>query len=167
LAPSLAMTFVLSLVLTACGFNVQTNLPYTPADGVNLNIGTVSVRNLMVLSRQPGQGYVSASMASSGQDSLVGVSGTVIKSDGSEGAQFNATVPAPVNLTNGVAVVLTDDPAFITIQADGLDAGLTANLTLEFSKAGQATVKVPVIDGLHPYYATVTPSAAPNATPSS
>ena len=35
-APVLAMTFVLGLVLSACGFNVQTNLPYTPAEGVNL-----------------------------------------------------------------------------------------------------------------------------------
>jgi hypothetical protein len=154
------MSFVVGLLLTACGFNVQTNLPYTPADGVNLSVGSVQVRNLMILSPAEGEGWVSASMSSPEQDALVGVSGKLITTDGAEGASLTATIPDPVALGNGTAVVLTDRPSFITVKADGLKAGMTVELTLEFSTAGQTTLRVPVIDANHPYYATVSPSPA-------
>ncbi len=156
-APALALTFVLGLVLSACGFNVQTNLPYTPSEGVNLSIGSVQIRNLMVLSRGDNQGFVSATLSSTKDDSLVAVSGTVIKSDGSNGAALTSTLAAPVSLTPGIPVVLTDSPAFVTVTGEGLTPGLTANLTMEFRSAGRATVLVPVIDANHPYYVTVSP----------
>ena len=46
----------------ACGFDVQTNQPYTPAEGVNYDVGNppVQVRNLMILSREDGVGFLSA-----------------------------------------------------------------------------------------------------------
>lgn len=163
-APALAMTFVLGVVLTACGFNVQTNLPYTPADGVNLAVGPVQVRNLMILSRAPGEGFVSATMDSTEPDSLVAVTGTVINPDGSTGAALTATLPNPIAVGGGLPVVLTDQPAFVTVKADGLRSGLTVDLTLQFSSAGETTLQVPVVDGNHPYYVTVSPS--PSATPS-
>lgn len=160
------MTFVLGLVLTACGFNVQTNLPYTPADGVNTEVGAVQIRNLMVLSKTDGEGFLSASISSSQNDSLTGVSGTVIKSDGSTGATLTATIPSAVTLNAGAAVVLTNEPAFITLKGDGITPGLTVDLTLQFSSAGATTLRVPVVDADHPYYVTVSPSPS-SASPSS
>ncbi|WP_344801948.1 hypothetical protein [Microlunatus ginsengisoli] len=165
LAPGLALTFVLGLVLSACGFNAQTNLPYTPADGVNLDVGSVHVRNLMILSRTDGEGFLSASMSSPDQDALVGASGTVIKPDGSNGGELTFTFPKPVALANGTAVVLTDSPAFVTVKGEGLTPGNTVDLTLEFSSAGQSTLQVPVVDANHPAYVTVSPS--PSASSSS
>ncbi len=152
------MTFVLALVLSACGFNVQTNLPYTPAEGVNLSVGSVQIRNLLVVSRGDNEGFVSATMSSTKDDSLVAVSGTVIKSDGSNGAAITGTIPTPVTLTPGVPVVLTDSPAFVTLAGEGITPGLTVNLTMEFSSAGRATLIVPVVEASHPYYVTVSPS---------
>lgn len=163
-APAVAMTFVLGLVLSACGFNVQTNLPYTPADGVNASVGTVQIRNLMILSRAEGQGYLSGTLSSPDHDSLTAVTGTVIKSDGSNGGAITATIPSPVSLGDNVGVILTGQPQFVTLTGAGLTAGYTADLTLQFSSAGSITLRVPVVDGNHPYYATVTPSATP--TPS-
>ncbi len=160
--PTLAMMFVLGLVGSACGFNVQTNLPYTPADGVNLEVGSVQIRNLMVLSRADGEGFISATMSSSEPDALVGVSGMVIKSDGSDGAALTATVPNPVAVGNGVPTVLTDRAQFVTVRGDGLKPGLTVDLTLQFSSAGETTLRVPVVDANHPYYVTVSPSATPS-----
>ena len=165
LAPWLAITFVLGLVLAACGFNVQTNLPYTPADGVNLDVGSVHVRNLMVLSKADGEGFLSASMGSTEQDALVSASGTVIKPDGSNGGELTVTFPDPIALGNGNNVVLTDKPAFITVKGEGLTPGNTVDLTLKFSTAGESTLRVPVIDANHPYYVTVSPS--PSASSSS
>jgi hypothetical protein len=156
-ASTLAMTFALGLVLSACGFSVQTNLPYTPSEGVNLSIGSVQIRNLMVLSKGQNEGFVSATMSSTEDESLVAVSGTIIKSDGSNGGALTATIPAPVSLTPGIPVVLTDSPAFVTVKGDGLTPGLTVNLTMEFRSAGRATLLVPVVDASHPYYVTVSP----------
>ena len=164
-APLLAVTFVLGLVLTACGFNAQTNLPYTPADGVSLDVGSVHVRNLMVLSKGDGQGFLSATIGSTGgTDVLSAVSGTVIKPDGSDGAALAVTIPEPVAVGNGTSVVLTDKPAFVDVTADGLTPGATVNLTLKFNEAGEATLQVPVVDAEHPYYVTVSPS--PSGSPS-
>ncbi|MBA3529652.1 MAG: hypothetical protein H0T91_10175 [Propionibacteriaceae bacterium] len=143
--------------------NVQTNRPYTPAEGVNLDVGAVNIRNLLVLTRTEGQGFLSASLLSSDRDALVAVSGTPIKADGSEGAAFKATVPDPVALGNGQLVVLTQRN-LITISSADLKPGLTARLVLQFSTAGEATVLVPIVDANQPEYATITPS--PSSTPS-
>jgi hypothetical protein len=58
--------------------------------------------------------------------------------------------------------VLTDGP-FITVRSPDLKAGLTADVTLQFSTAGSATVRVPVIDGNEGPYATISPEATPSA----
>lgn len=153
------MLLALGLLLStsACGMQVQTNKPYTPAEGVNLDVGSVHVRNLMILSRADGAGFLSASLTSSDVDALTLVSGTPIKVDGSDGAAFTATLPDPVALGNGVLVVLTNRP-FITITSADLKPGLTAKLVLQFSNAGEADVTVPVVDAAQPDYATLTPS---------
>lgn len=157
------MTFMLGFILTGCGFNVQTNLPYTPANGVNFQVGSVQVRNLMVLSRTEGVGFLSATMSSSERDSLTGVSGTVINSDGSDGGPLTATIPSAVSLGNGVPVILTEGAQFVTVTGQGLTPGLTVVLTLQFSSAGETTLRVPVVDANQPAYATVSPSAIPSA----
>ena len=41
--------------------------------------------------------------------------------------------------------------------------GGDAELTLTFSTAGEATVKVPVVDADQPDYATITPSPTPSS----
>ena len=64
-----------------------------PADAQNV----VHVRNLLVISKAPGSGVLSASLVTDGRDQLTGVTGYAIKVDGTEGAPFTAT------LTNTVA----------------------------------------------------------------
>jgi hypothetical protein len=161
-----ALLLLLGVVLSAsaCGMNVQTNNPYTPADGVNLDIGTVHVRNLMILSRTTGEGFLSASMVSADRDALVGVTGNPIKSDGADGAAFTATLPDPVALGNGTLIVLTNRE-FITLKSADLMPGLSAKLTLNFSQAGQVSIQVPIVDAQNPAYATITPT--PSAAASS
>jgi hypothetical protein len=161
---AVAVLLSLGVVLTAsaCGMNVQTNKPYTPADGINLDVGSVHVRNLMILSRTAGEGFLSASLMSTGTDALVGVSGNAIKSDGSQGAAITATVPNPVALGTNKLVVLTQRSQ-ITLKSADLQPGLTAQLVLTFSAAGEVTVLAPVVDANQPDYSTITPSASPSA----
>jgi hypothetical protein len=165
------MLLVIGLLLVAggCGMDVQTNRPYTPAEGINVDVGdpaspkeVVHVRNLLIISRQPGEGVLSGSIVTAGRDSLTGVSGTPIKVDGSEGVPFTGTIPSTVSLANGLQVVLTDQPPII-VKSPDLIAGLEAIVTLQFENAGEVTVRVPIVDGHEGQYATLSPSPTPSA----
>jgi hypothetical protein len=164
LGVALMLFLGLTLTAAACGMNVQTLNPYTPAEGVNFDVGGVNLRNVMVLSRTEGEGFLSASLTASEADSLVSVTGTAMKSDGSEGAPLTVTLPAPIEIPPGGLVVLTDGPLIEVTSAD-LQSGLVAKLVLTFSKAGEVTTNAPVVDAEQPAYATISPS--PSASPSS
>ncbi len=163
---TVATMLALGLVLTAtaCGMHVQTNNPYTPADGISIDVGTVHVRNLTIVSRAAGDGYLAGSMVSTEPEALLAVSGKPIKTDGSDGAAFTATLPDPVALGNGTLVVLTARP-LITVKSADLKPGLTASVTLQFSNAGVVSINTTVVDGLSPQYSTISPT--PSAAPSS
>lgn len=171
-----AVSAALLLGSAACGFNAQTLMPYTPAAGVNVNVGTgpnqepvtstVQVRGLMVISRTPGEGFLSASLLCGDQDALTSVSGYVVKTDGSQGSALTVTLPEPVALGNNQLVVLTDRTEIAVASAD-LMAGGTVSLTLTFSNAGSQQVLAPVVDGNTSGYSSVSPSPAPSGSPSS
>ena len=158
----------LLLVAGACGFNVQTNRPYTPSEGVNVDVGdpanpndVVHVRNLAIISWAPGEGVVSGSIVTAGRDSLTAVTGTPIKVDGSEGAPFTGTVPS-VSVANGLQVVLTDQPPII-VKSPDIMPGLDAIVTLQFQNAGEVTTRAPIVDGNVGQYVSLKPSATPSA----
>lgn len=169
LVATLISVALLALV-SACGMNAQTTQPYTPAEGVNANVGPrgewVQVRNLMILSREEGSGFISASIVATQPDALVAVSGHPFKTDGTEGTPFTVTLPGPIDLDPGNLVVLTDRP-FITVASPDMILGGSAELTLTFRNAGDLTLRVPIMDGTQPDYATITPVPAPTPTPSS
>ncbi len=165
LAASSAVVLGLVGGLASCGFDMQTMEPYTPSDGVNRDIGGLKARNLMILSKTEGSGFLSGSMLSEGQDDqLTAVTGVSVKADGSPGQQLTMSLSQPVALSNGVLVVLTKQ-APISVTGADLKSGLEANLELTFAKAGKLSLTVPVVDANAREYATVTPS--PAATPSS
>ena len=141
------MLLAVGLLLTtgACGTDAQTLRPYTPADGINLDVGNpsdaatvVHVRNLLIISRAPGQGVLSATLMTYGRDQLTGVTGTAIKVDSTTGSPFTATLTNTVSFANGAPILLTDGSP-IVVNSPDLAAGLTANVTLQFKNAGEAT----------------------------
>jgi hypothetical protein len=158
----------------ACGFGAQTLRPYTPAEGVNFDVGDINdpnvvvhVRNLLIISRSPGEGIVSATMVTQGRDTLTAVTGAPYLADGSKGQSYTAELSGPVLLTANRQVVLTNQEPFITVSgATGLQAGLDTEITMQFGKAGSYTTRTTVVDGNLPPYTDVTPSASPSATPS-
>ncbi len=88
---------------------MQTNRPYTPAEGVNIDVGdpaipnkVVHVRNLAIISWAPGEGFLSGSIVTADRDSVDGCSGTPFKVDGTEGAPFTGTIPNTVSVANGL-----------------------------------------------------------------
>lgn len=164
---------VLSAALTAtagCGFDVQTNRPYTPGEGVNADVGprqngTVAVRNLLIASREQGTGFISASLASGHNDTLQRITGRAYKSDGSPGSPLTATLPSPIALTAGSLTVLTDQQ-LITVTGADLAPGLEAELTLTFATAGETTLRVPVVTADDPQFVSVSPSPSPSPSAS-
>ncbi|WP_152366049.1 hypothetical protein [Microlunatus speluncae] len=163
---------ILSAALTVtagCGFDVQTNKPYTPGEGVNADIGprqgAVAVRNLLIASKEPGTGFVSASLTAGHNDTLQRITGRAFKADGSAGTPLTATLPAPVAITAGSLLVLTDQQ-LITITGADLAPGLDAELTLTFATAGETTIRVPVVTADDPQFETISPSPSPSPSAS-
>ena len=164
-----ALLSVLGLLLGlgACGTDAQTLKPYTPAEGVNLDVGNpadlenvVHVRNLLIISREPGSGILSASLVTDGRDQLTEVTGFAIKADGSQGAPLTVTLTDTVSIANRAQVVLTDSP--IRVESADLAPGLTASITLTFAKVGEATVIAPVVDGNEDQYRSISPAPTPS-----
>lgn len=151
----------LALALTGCGFSAQTLQPYTPAEGVNTSLGQVMVRNVLVIADTTGQGLVSASLVSYGDDTLTAVAGTPHKVDGSAGSPLVVTATGlPLTLKPNKLVVLTDAPLRIAVSSPDLKAGLLADLTLTFSKAGQVKLVVPVLSSDEPEFEGITVGSA-------
>ena len=164
-----ALLSVLGLLLGlgACGTDAQTLKPYTPAEGVNLDVGNpadlenvVHVRNLLIISREPGSGILSASLVTDGRDQLAEVTGFAIKADGSQGAPLTVALTDTVSIANRAQVVLTDSP--IRVESADLAPGLTASITLTFAKAGESTVIAPVVDGNEDQYRSISPAPTPS-----
>lgn len=166
---SLLVALGLLLLVGACGFNVQTNRPYTPSEGVNADVGdpanpnnVVHVRNVAIICWAPGEGVVSGSIVTAGRDSLTAVTGMPIKADGTEGAPFTGTIPSTVAVANGLQVVLTDAPP-IVVKSPDIMPGLDAIVTLQFENAGEVTLRAPIVDGNESQYVSLKPSATPSA----
>ena len=162
---------ILALLLTvaACGTDAQTLQPYTPAEGVNVDVGdpyddknVVHVRNLLIISKSRGSGVLSASLVTDGRDQLTSVTGFAIKPDGSQGAPLDVALTNTVSVANRAQVVLTDLPP-ITVTSADLVPGLTASMTLTFANAGEVTLIVPVVDGNQPQYASISPAPIPSS----
>jgi hypothetical protein len=155
------------LGLGACGTDAQTLRPYTPAEGVNIDVGNpadvrsvVHVRNLLIISREPGSGILSASIVTDGRDQLTEVTGFVIKSDGSQGSRLTVTLTDTVSFANRAQIVLTDRP--ISVRSADLAPGRTASITLTFANAGEAKVIAPVVDGNVDQYRSLSPAPTPS-----
>lgn len=134
-------------LLTSCGLDAQTLQPYTPALGINVNVGAdhqVKVRNLMLITDEGGRGVVSATVYAERPDALTTLSGAVDAMDG-DGQPLTAFLPAPVTVPRFSHVILTDLDVPLTLTGPGLRPGLAAEVTLGFRDAGSVTVIVPIM----------------------
>lgn len=166
LATSLALVLGLVWTMAACGFDVQTTQPYTPADGVNLDVGTLKLRNMMVLSDTSGEGFLAGSVIDSQDEQMTAVSGVPVNSDGSLGSALEITLNEPITIPANQLVTITQLPR-IPVLGEGLVPGLEAKLTMTFSRTGTVELIVPVVDKTYQAYETVSPTPYASATPSS
>jgi hypothetical protein len=152
-AAVLAAAALGATVLAACSTQsqAQTNVPYQPADGINLNLGAIDARGLLVVSAaKDAAGVMVGSLINSGPDPVTVTFLTV------EQAQSNATDGPSMDVkaysqTPISGVQLASVPAA---------PGDLTTVVLQSSKAGQLFANVPVLlpDG---YYSTLTATAPP------
>lgn len=156
------------ITAAGCGFDVQTNRPYDPGEGLNVDVGnrqdgTVAVRNLLIASREAGTGFISASLTGTQDDTLQRITGRAYTADGTAGTPLTAAMSGPISIEAGSLVVLTDQELIMVTGAD-LAPGLEAELTLTFATAGETTLRVPVVTADDPQFATISPSPSGSPT---
>ena len=134
---AVALAFpVLSLGLTACGFDAPTDQVYNPAVGVNEQRGAVDVLNALVVSGSDGSGTVVASFANNDQeesDALTGISGPGVQVE----VAADATIPQGglLNLSDGS----------VTITGEEVVPGSFVRLTFTFGRGEAVTLQAPVM----------------------
>lgn len=163
--------------LSSCGVP-QTLQPYTPAEGVQLDVPRqgapansteipLKVRNLLIIST-PGanSGFISGAIVAPEDraDRLVSIEGRTFDTQNQPSALIQP-IQADIELPAGTMVVLTDGPA-LQVSGATLQPGLVAELKLTFADSQEQLILVPIIDGNKEDYRSLNPSAAAaTATP--
>ena len=128
-------------LVASCGFDVQTDAVYQPAEGANARAEGTDVLGAVVVSDTKGTGRVVATLVNkrNSSDELTGVSGSKVKISGPESLE----VPS-----NAVGFTNLADAKFTPIVATGstIDAGGYVTLRFTFTKSSPVTVDAPVVD---------------------
>jgi hypothetical protein len=149
---------LLAPVLSACGFNVQTDQVYQPAEGVNNRSGQVDILNALVVSGTDGVGTFAGTLVNNNQtedDELTSITG-----DGVQVALADSvTIPAAglVNLANegGISVI-----------GKAVNPGGFVTLTFVFNSGQSTQVKMPVVVHAGDYAKVPLPGSKATAAPS-
>jgi len=145
-------------LLAGCSVNspVQTQLPYQPSDGVQVNLGTITISDLLVVAKgadAPGRvsGLIRNTTATPQTLTITSPDGSTSKTEVPPGPPLDLAAP----------------PGAVVLAKAGAPAGGLVQLKLSTPSSGTDSVGVPV---LLPelYYATLTPTAPPTSgtTPS-
>lgn len=150
------------LLLTGCGrgidVNSQTQLQYTPADGVQADAGELSLRGVVVVSSGEGSARVLAGIRNNGAsaDRLIrlDVAGVPVKLP-AEGVQLPADGFASLGLEGAPAAVADGTPEVVA-------PGRFVPVTFVFAAAPRVSVDA-LVQSPVGIYATLAPTPAPTS----
>ena len=165
---STALAATLLLGTAGCGIFVDsaTLKPYSAGDGLNVNVGEMQLRNVLVITDESGD----ASLVATIVNNTTNVQYLTV--------EFRTVTPVDLSVVanEGLTKVgLADDnPAIATGTA--LKAGQYVDIYFQYGGQDGVTMSIPVLDGSNPLYSqyapslfisepVVTPSATPSATP--
>ena len=145
-----------ALGLSGCQLTnpLQTEQPYTPADGVAVDLSQVQIRDLVVVAeKKGGPGTLSGSVVNEGGQQVS------VRFAGEGGA--NAEVQVPAYSTERMS-----GTSQVTLSTVNAEPGGVTTLQVTTQGAGTNIVQVPVV-AAQGYYQTLAPTAAPStsATP--
>lgn len=141
-----------AMAFTGCSaINQQsTTMQVTLSDGVNLNMGQLEMRNVLIISEAAGApGNIVGTFYNSSDSDIT------LTLNGSQGAQADVTV-AP-----GTPTVLSVDSARVELDPVSEAPGAVEKLKLSTSAGESKELTVPVLDGTLAEYKQMVPTAAP------
>ncbi len=153
---AIALSGALALGLSGCTMwmHVETSRPYHPSNGVNITLGDLQLRNVVVLTEDGELGNL--------MGTAVNLTGSDIdftvqwKADGAY-QEVSLTADANGRMNFGV-----DDQ--VTLQPLGEPAGGLLEAVVHIDD-GQKALRIPVLDATLPEYDDVLPTPTPTPTP--
>lgn len=128
-------------LLAGCGVMspMQTEVDYVPADGLPVDLGTVQVRNLLVVSSAKGEaGLVSAYVVNDGDNEAT------VTISAADGSTATATV-AP----HGTVTLSSEEP--VRLANVDVSPGSLLDLHIGTAQSGPTNISVPVLPPTGPY----------------
>lgn len=167
-AASVAGTVLLSVALAGCQFVTpqQTARSYTPSDGVNGNVGDVSIRNVFVLAGEDESASVIgvlANNASSARAVTLEWTGTA----GTETKRLRVPAGGLVAMTTSPRTIDASVPArTASVVLDGVSTTPGGLFRVVFTSSSKSDdLQLPVLTGSFSQYATLVPTPTPTPTP--
>ncbi len=167
LRTGVAAALASGLLLAGCSATnpIETSKPYDPSDGIGAALGDVRASNLMIVSEGVGKPGVLLGAFTNDGDEDVTLTIAFGGVDAAEGAEPSAD-PASIDLPAGETVLLTStengDLKVVTervaVTATPAAPGDLAAIAVSSDVSGGTTLRVPVLDGTLPDYASVLPT---------
>lgn len=156
IASSIALAAGLMLGATGCGMIAPqaTTESYAPSDGIDVNVGDVKLRNVMLIADETGENFnvVFSAVNTTGAPVDLSIS---FAGKGSQRASAEFTVPTGSTAFGDPEG--SETPVLVTV--DGLVPGATADAYFQVSGASEVQYDVPALDAeLDEYSAYVLPA---------
>lgn len=150
LAPLAALGAAIALAGCQTQSPIQTDVPYQPADGVAVDLGSVQIRNLVVVAdAKGGPGVLSGYVVNRGGSS----ERITIASEGGAPVTVEASAYQAEDISQDSQVQLSSVP---------VEPGDALTVTVQSERSGANIVQVPVLPATG-YYETLRPTSAPAA----
>lgn len=149
-----ALASALTLSLSGCGLftPVATLQQYSPSDGVDVNVETVKVRNMMLITDEDAKKFNVVFTGVNNGDAAALVRFAFVNDSGSADATADFDLEPGVNVFGPKG----DNPQTI-IKLNGPKAGDTVKVFVEVQGLGEAEFEVPVLDGTLEEYKALVP----------
>lgn len=143
IASSIALAAALAFGATGCSLVAAqgTTEPYAPSDGIDVNIDSIAVRNMLLIADETGENFnvVFTGVNNSTDNAIVRI--TFVQESSEASADFDLA-PGLTSFGNPDGDIA---PQLVTLK--GLDAGMTVEAYFEVAGGGETKYKVPVLDG--------------------
>ena len=158
---SAVLATALLLGTTGCTFfaNQATLTPYDPSDGIGATIGTVEVRNALLLTKDGQEASLVATFINDGAEAV----SLTVRYDTLQGSHSDT-----LDLKAGESQTLgAQDSGKYVIQGIDTRAGALFPMFLQYGSLTGTQLLVPVLDGTQAEYSKLLPSPSPSEIPAS
>lgn len=139
-----ALSALVILTLSACGFDDQTYHQYQPAAGANYRSSTINVLNTVLVANANDSATLSASIVNNSSSSQSLSSVTVTSTDGKTLPVKSTKILLPLPKGGSAVLGQASDAGGWTVTA-GAKPGYYVKVTLNFTDAPPVTINTPVV----------------------